>query len=200
MILSRIEALKNGIKAYSEAFSFIRMHKLGYFFLFPLAFSVILIVSGWQGTSWLTDTVLDYVNKLMNFEQWHFWGAAALVFILKSVIWIAFRLLFFLTITYLGGYIIIILMSPVYAYLSEKTATLITKTETPFDLFQFLSDIIRGILLALRNFLLETLFTIVLLIFSFVPVVGLLSAPVMIFITAYFYGFAFIDYSLERKR
>jgi len=200
MKLSGIKALRNGLKAYGEAFSFIRKHKLGYFFLFPLALSILLVLSGWQGTTWLTNLVLEQVNSAMNFEQWTFWGASILVFTTKSFIWLTFRILSLLIITYLGGYVIIILMSPVYALLSEKTAALLIQTEIPFSLNQFISDIFRGILLAIRNLLIETGLTILLLIFSFIPIIGLASAPAMLLITAYFYGFAFIDYSLERQR
>lgn len=200
MKLSGIKALKTGVKAYGEAFSFIRKHQLGYFFLFPLIFSILLIVSGWQGTTWLTTLVLEQLNSALDFEQWTFLGASILAFIIKSFIWLTFRIVFLLIITYLGGYVIIILMSPVYALLSEKTAALLTQTEIPFSLNQFISDIFRGILLAIRNLLIETGLTILLLIFSFIPVIGLASAPAMLLVTSYFYGFAFIDYSLERQR
>ena len=200
MKLSGIKALKTGLKAYGEAFSFIRRHQLGYYFLFPLSLSILLVVSGWQGTTWLTTLVLEQLNSAMDFEQWTFWGASILVFIIKSFIWLTFRILSLLIITYLGGYVIIILMSPVYALLSEKTAALLSQTEIPFSINQFISDIFRGILLAIRNLLIETGLTILLLIFSFIPVIGLASAPAMLLITSYFYGFAFIDYSLERQR
>lgn len=200
MLFSKIESIKNCILAYKEAFSFIRMHRLGHFFLFPAAFSLLLIISGWQGTSWMTNMVLEKIHSGLNIDNWDFWGASVLVFTVKSIIWIAFRLLFILIITYLGGYIIIILMSPVYAYLSGRTAAIITQKETPFDLQHFISDIFRGVLLALRNLLLEGAFTIILLILGCFPVIGFFSAPAMLLITAYFYGFAFIDYSLERNR
>ncbi|MGV8826691.1 MAG: EI24 domain-containing protein [Breznakibacter sp.] len=200
MKLSGIRALKTGVKAYGEAFSFIRKHQLGYYFLFPLSLSILLVVSGWQGTTWLTTLALEQLNSALNFEQWTFWGASILVFIIKSFIWLTFRILSLLIITYLGGYVIIILMSPVYALLSEKTAALLSQTEIPFSINQFISDIFRGVLLAIRNLLIETSLTILLLIFSFIPVIGLASAPAMLLITSYFYGFAFIDYSLERQR
>lgn len=199
MKLSGIKALKTGLKAYGEAFSFIRRHQLGYYFLFPLALSILLVVSGWQGTTWLTTQALEQLNSTLDLEQWAFWGASILVYVIKSFIWLTFRILFLLIITYLGGYIIIILMSPVYALLSEKTAALLTQTEIPFSLNQFIYDIIRGILLAIRNLLIETGLTILFLIFSFIPIIGLASAPAMMLITSYFYGFAFIDYSLERQ-
>ena len=46
-------------------------------------------------------------------------------------------------------------MSPVFAILSEKVESILTGNEYPFNIHQFLSDIWRGVKLAIRNFAIE---------------------------------------------
>ena len=56
---------------------------------------------------------------------------------------------------YLGGYLIIIMMAPVFAIISEKTEQILSGNSNPFQWAQFFKDIRRGILLALRNLSIE---------------------------------------------
>ena len=59
---------------------------------------------------------------------------------------------------------------------------------------------IRGIIIAIRNFALEMLAIVLLFFLSFVPVIGLLSTPILFVVSSYFYGFSFLDYTAERRR
>ena len=95
-------------------------------------------------------------------------------------------------------------MSPVFAMLSEKTDKITTGKEYPFNGEQFMRDIVRGILIALRNMSIELAITLGVLLLSFIPVIGILFSLVgsvfLFFVSAYFYGFSFMDYTFERKR
>ena len=72
--------------------------------------------------------------------------------------------------------------------------------EYPFNLKQLVWEIGRGIAISLRCMVLQLLMTIVLFFGSFIPLVGLVM-PILTFgVVAYFYGFAFMDYAVERKR
>ena len=94
-----------------------------------------------------------------------------------------------------------IILSPVLAIISEKTASIITGKKYPFDILQLTRDIVRAILIALRNMLIQLGFLIGFFIISFIPIVGWLISFVGNFLIAsYFYGFAFIDYTNERNR
>lgn len=196
----RLTAIAQGISAYGEAFKLMRTHGLRYFYLFPLLLTILLIVSGWQGTSWLTSTALDTLHQWSGMENWQFWGSQVLTVVVKWSIWIFFRLLFFLTLSYVGGYIIIMLMSPVYSWLSEKCTHILTGHTQHFSLSNLINSVIRGIFLALRNLLIELGLTILLIILGFIPIVGLISAPSLLAVTSYFYGFSFLDYTLEQYR
>ena len=44
------------------------------------------------------------------------------------------------------------------------------------------------------------LFIVLLFGLSFVPPLGLGTSPILVLVSAYFYGFSFIDYNLERRQ
>jgi len=70
----------------------------------------------------------------------------------------------------------------------------------PIDSRQMLTDIRRGIQLALRNSFWQTIYILSILLLSLIPVVGWLTAFLVLIIECYYYGFSMVDYSLERKK
>ena len=106
----------------------------------------------------------------------------------------------FLILAFLGGHVVLILMSPILAIVSEKTESILEGNEYPFTLKQLLIDIVRGIRISIRNSAFEMLFIVLLFGLSFVPLLGLGTSPILILVSAYYYGFSFIDYNLERKQ
>jgi len=97
-------------------------------------------------------------------------------------------------------YIFLILGSPVFAYLSEKTEAIIEGKDFPFSFSQLLKDIARGVKLAIRNSIWQTLYAITLLILSLIPVVGWITPVIAFSIECYYYGFSMLDYSCERNK
>ena len=97
-------------------------------------------------------------------------------------------------------YLFLIIGSPLFAYLSEKTEAIMEGKDFPFSFSQLLKDIIRGVKLALRNTLWQAVYTISLLILSFFPLVGWITPVIAIFIECYYYGFSMLDYSCERHK
>jgi CysZ protein len=72
--------------------------------------------------------------------------------------------------------------------------------EFPFSFTQLIKDIIRGIKLALRNTLWQTLYTVSILLLSLIPVVGWFTPFFALLIECYFLGFSMLDYSCERHK
>ncbi len=189
-----------GIKSYSNAFHFIKKHKLSWYFIFPLILNVLLFILGYQSILSLGSSLSTYTTDLLNIDSWNFWGSGILASVILFFINFVLKLLFIVVFAYIGGYIVIILLSPVFAFLSEKVENILTGNEYPFHFNQFIKDIWRGIKLATRNFLIEILITILLFVISFIPIVGIFTSIPLFIISAYFYGFSFIDFSLERKQ
>jgi len=97
-------------------------------------------------------------------------------------------------------YLFLIIGSPLFAYLSEKTEAIMEGKEFPFSFTQLIKDIIRGIKLALRNTLWQTLYTVSILLLSLIPVVGWFTPFFALLIECYFLGFSMLDYSCERHK
>ncbi len=112
------------------------------------------------------------------------------------MLWLILMLLYFSWFKYIW----LIVGSPVFGYLSEKTESIIEGKEFPFSLKQLMKDIARGIRLALRNALWQTVYTISILILSFIPLVGWVTPLLALFVECYYYGFSMLDYSSERHR
>jgi len=96
-------------------------------------------------------------------------------------------------------YLFLIIGSPVFAWLSEKTEAIISNTNYPFDFNKYLNDIRRGIQIALRNSLWQTVYFVTILFLSLVPIIGWASPVLAIFVECYYFGFSMLDYTSERK-
>jgi len=119
------------------------------------------------------------------------------LFILGHVILYMVLMLFYFS---LFKYLFLIIGSPLFAYLSEKTEAIIEEKEYPFNFSQLIKDIIRGIKLALRNTLWQTVYTISILILSFVPLIGWITPLMALLTECYYFGFSMLDYSCERNK
>lgn len=97
-------------------------------------------------------------------------------------------------------YLFLIIGSPVFAYLSEKTTSIIEGREFPTTFWQLAKDAWRGSKLALRNTIWQTVYLILLFFLSFVPLVGWITPLIALFIECYYYGFSMMDYSCERNQ
>jgi CysZ protein len=161
---------------------------------------MLLFVAGmylfWQSS----DVAVTYFTSKLGIDKWvHRQGSGLLSFFFMMGE-LMVRLIFMLFYFSLFKYLFLIIGSPVFAYLSEKTEAIIEGKDFPFSFLQLLNDVYRGILLALRNTLWQTVFTVSILILSFFPVVGWITPVIMLFVECYYYGFSMLDYSCERHR
>lgn len=110
------------------------------------------------------------------------------------------RLILFIFYFSLFKFLFLIVGSPVFAYLSEKTSSIIEERDFPFSFSQLLKDILRGIRLALRNTVWQTVYVASILLLSLIPLFGWISPLIGLFVECYYYGFSMVDYSLERNK
>lgn len=189
-----------GLSAYGKALEIIFSKGLWWFFIFPILLNVLFFFGGFAVIDMLTEYTTDWAYNLVNNDNATYWGAEFVQGVLSGFIWVVFKILFFFVFAYLGGYIVIIFMSPVFSILSEKTEKILTGKKYPFDADQLMRDIARGVLIAFRNLFIEILFIVGVFILSFIPVIGQLGAIFLFFVSSYFYGFSFMDYTIERQR
>ncbi|MEP6846553.1 MAG: EI24 domain-containing protein, partial [Panacibacter sp.] len=94
----------------------------------------------------------------------------------------------------------LIIGSPLFAYLSEKTEGIIDNKDLPFSWNQLFIDIVRGISIALRNLLWQTVYVITILLLSFIPIFGWVAPVIALLVECYYFGFSMLDYSSERSK
>lgn len=200
MSLSRDIGL--GFSTYGRAISFIFTKGLWWYFLFPLALNVILLLSGIGLKDLLDEVIRTWLLPLLGLTDTGDSAVAGFFSGLVSgvITWVLTFLLFFI-LAYWGGYIVIILLSPVFAFLSEKVEKILTGNDYPFNADQFMRDIVRGVLIACRNLFIETVYIVLFFIIGWIiPVLHLILTPLLFLISSYFYGFSFMDYTSERRR
>lgn len=189
-----------GIGVYGKAAGILFSRKFWWFLFFPLlVLLLVFFVGQWlvgmAGDS-LAGMVQERLGGWLEGIAWLQWLNGVAGFFVRILL----RIVYFFLFVNFGGYLMLIVLSPVYSWLSERTEAFLSGREYPFSLKQLMWEILRGIGIALRNMLFQSLFTLLLLLFAFIPLVGLLSPIALFLISSYFYGFSFVDYAIERKR
>ncbi|MCD6017784.1 MAG: hypothetical protein K0S53_905 [Bacteroidetes bacterium] len=180
--------------------------------LWPCIFyPLILWFLMWIGSIWLFSNIAvqisEYVNRQLNFNEIPDTGALLsfakpfltgyfsfiLVWILKILFW-------FISGTFVK-YITLILLSPLFALLSESVEEKLCGTHYPFQTAQFMKDIGRGIVMSIRNMILEYFFIAVCFLLTLVfPPLVIVTGPFLIVVSWYFLGFTMFDYNFERHK
>jgi len=112
------------------------------------------------------------------------------------ILWLILMLLYFS----LFKYIWLIIGSPVFSFLSEKTASIIEGKNIEFNVKQYLFDVVRGIRMAIRNTVWQTVYVLSIMFLSLLPLIGWATPLLAIVIECYYYGFSMLDYSCERNK
>lgn len=190
----------SGIGAYAPAFRLLFSARFAWFLLFPLVALLLLFVAGMWVTGYVGSSLhalfADRLAVWLADIAWLGWLNDAAAWL----VWILVRVVYFYLFAMFGGYLLLIVLSPVYSWLSERAEMHLSGRTYPFGFGRFLRDLLRGMGITLRNLLLQTGVSILLFFFSFVPLVGWLSPFLLLLASAYFYGFSFLDYAIERRR
>jgi CysZ protein len=188
------------IEAYFKAHNFIVKNRLWKWIIIPGIIYAALFVVGMYFFWESSGDVINYIFSKTGLKTWMQKEQDSLlrfVFIFGQLILHLILMFFYFS---WFKYIFLIIGSPVFAYLSEKTDSLIEEKEFQFDIQQFLKDIFRGIAIALRNTLWQTVYTVSILFISFVPVIGWATPVLALFVECYYFGFSMLDYSSERNK
>ena len=188
------------IQSYFKAHQFIRKHKLWKWIIIPgIVYALLFFIS-----------MIFFIKTANHFNEWlslktglKAWldkmNSGLLGFLFTIV---AFTLLLLQLMLYfsLFKYVWLIVGSPVFAYLSEKTDSILQNKEYPFSFKQLLKDAVRGAQISIRNALWQTVYVVAILVLSLVPVAGLVAPLIALLVECYYYGFSMLDYSCERRK
>jgi len=190
-----LKELVAGVISYRKANQVILKYRLWPWLAIPgilsFCYILILVILGMSYFSGMSE----YVN-----EKWipEIISGNTTYVIVSILLW-----LFLIIIGYLSyQQIVLIFFSPILSFLSEIVEKKIFNQEPPqFHIKNFFRDIIRSLIINLRNLGWMLFFTLAAWLISIVPLIGAMLSPVMIFlIQSYYGGVGLIDYTLERKR
>ena len=188
------------LQSYNKAHHFISKHKLWKWILIPGILYTILFCTGmyffWESSNY----AVGRLSTIIGVHRWlhHQQNVILNFFFLMGGQMIT--LVLFLFYFSLFKYLFLIISSPLFSYLSQQTEALISGQQTHFESAALIQDMRRAIRLALRNSLWQTVYTISILILSFIPLVGWITPVISSFVECYYYGFSMLDYSCMRHK
>ena len=199
-IYALLKEIVIAIQSYFEAHQFIVKHRLWKWILIPGLFYAILFTISMYFFGKTSTAVIDYLTHTTGVDVWmqrfqNSWLGFFFTFA-GIMLWLI-QMIFYFS---LFKYIFLIIGSPVWAYLSEKTEAIKEGRDFPFSISQLMKDAVRGVKLALRNMLWQTVYMVAILLLSFFPVVGWITPLIAIMVECYYYGFSMLDYSFERQK
>ncbi len=183
-----------------HAHQFIVKHKLWKWILIPGLIYTILFLGGMYLFWTSSNTAIEFLLLKSGVKNWldkmqDSW--INFFFIVGQIILRLVLLLFYFS---LFKFLFLIIGSPLFAYLSEKTESIMEGKDFPFSVKQLLKDAARGVKIALRNLLWQTVYVISILILSFIPLFGWIAPLVALLVECYYFGFSMLDYSSERNK
>ena len=188
------------IQSYFKAHRFIKEHKLWKWIIIPgIIYTTLFIVSMYfffktanNFNEWLTlkTGLKTWLDKMHS-------GLLGFLFTLSALALLIIQLMLYFS---LFKYVWLIVGSPVFAYLSEKTDAILNNQEYPFSFAQLLKDMLRGIKIAIRNALWQTVYIVAILLLSLIPVIGMGAPLIALMVEGYYYGFSMLDYNCERRK
>lgn len=186
-----IKYIFKGIKAYTGTFQLISKLKLWKYFAVPIVISLICFVAILISAYGLSDKIGLLLTKLWKWELWKETVAAISNFIGGTII-VVFGFILY-------KHMVMALSAPFMSPVSEKIeAYLIDYNTHEHRITSFYQQLWRGIRINIRNLIKEILFTIPILLFGLIPVIGILSTIFLFLVQAYYTGFGNMDYTLER--
>ena len=119
--------------------------------LFPVVIVIVLFVAGNYAVGYFGDGLSGVIEAKMTewIEgiSWLEWVSGVAGFLVKLLT----RFLYYILFISFGGYVVMVVMSPVYSWLSERTEEIVSGREYSFNLKQLFWEIGRGIAITLYD-------------------------------------------------
>ncbi len=182
----------NALGDYAEALRLVSKLRLWIYFLIPSLISLIVGIGILLVMINLGDNFGLWLGGLYPFE----WGAEWAV---KISQWLGYLLMAILAL-FLFRYIIIIFLAPVLSPLSLKIEKYLRdgQVDNSWSMGQLFREIQRSLRINTRNLFRELMFTLLLFLLHFIPVIGWFSTIFIFLVQAYYSGFGNMDFTLER--
>lgn len=178
-----------GYRSYAAAIQMVIDHRLYIYFLIPSFLMIGIYFFG----EWLVN--MQRAPSISNVQT------------MNDMVWYALSQhsldIVGTVISKSSKYLVVILLSPLFAFVSERIEEILTSNKYRFSFQQTVHDVKRGVRIALRNVMWEYFFLIVVIGLTAFLDGGLKTAvffSIPLAIGFYYYGFSFMDYINERRR
>ena len=200
-----VKDIRLGLRSYRDSVYFVIEHKMWPYFIVPLVLFGGIIYLGFQMEAGEIEAKESLKGAGFFYTIWG-WMKMAFYFVMSYL---------FLQLT---RYVMLMVLSPLLAIVSERVEKKLTGKVYKFNFKQLMKDVKRAILIATRNVVYEIVIIIGLytaIYISFwtfgfsslkVPfsdsmyISDLLYLVLASLVAFYFYGFSFMDYVMERRR
>ena len=175
-----------GFTSFWKAVKLIRSHKLYWFMLFPAALMPGIYSIGAYVMKMPVNVEVRTVNDIVWFMIGQFFQISLALLFMKFT-----------------KYLVVILLSPLLTYLSERTERILTGNTYTFDFQQFVSDVKRALRITFRNLLWHYALVMCVVLIALIVWQEYKELLISIFSLAigfYYYGFSFVDYINERRK
>jgi CysZ protein len=180
----------NGVKAYGNSLKIIRKLGLWKYFGVPILISlltgILIGVSSWI----FSDALGLWISKIWVWE----WGVEtfrSISTVVGALVIIIFGLIIY-------KHIVLALSAPFMGLVSERIEAYMIDENSKLSNNLNWRLLWRGIRINVRNLIMELLITIPILMIGFIPIIGLISTPLLFLVQSYYAGFGNMDYTLER--
>jgi len=128
-----------------------------------------------------------------------FTGESTWAWVISALEWLTRIILFVITI-FIYKYVVLIITSPIMSALSEQCEIrMIGSSKNTQSIMMQVKSMARGIRLSVANLSKEITFVVLLLICSFIPLVGLVTTALIFLVESYYAGFGNLDFFMERR-
>lgn len=186
-------------QSWDKAHQFIQQHKLMKIILRPgIVYSILFILAMfifWQSS----NSVVSWISSQLQIENWLQKERNAWLSFMFLMTGMMLRILLVLLYFSFFKWIILLIGSPVFAYLSGKTEAIIENKDYQFNQQDIRKIFLRNLKLTMRNCGWQTIYLIALIVLSLLPVIGWITPVIALLMECYYFGFAMHDFSYARS-
>lgn len=187
-----MNSVKILINSFFDAPKIIRKNRLGWGYFLGTVIGAIILFAIWTLSKSIEGVIVGKLNSIFNIENHITIVRVVLDFIIRVILIGIFYFIF--------KTVLMIILAPFLSYISEKVDTALTGREYKFTFKENIGFVIRGIKVALKCFIKELIFTVVVVCLGFIPVINIAVPALLFIVQSYFVSVNFIDYTLERKK
>jgi CysZ protein len=97
-------------------------------------------------------------------------------------------------------YLYLFLLAPVCSYVSIQTSNRLYPTHLPINVKAIVRLSKHSMLVVLKNFFWQTLYTLLFLLLTLIPLVGWVIPIIALLLEFYYLGYSHLDYTLQQKK